>query len=195
MSNFFPRNEQNLYGVLRYFYLFRKSSYYSYINVSASGCNTGCTYLSKYVIDFSSNNWWFHENENSFIEFCFLKHKIKLIGYDVQTSNGGCKMKDWIIIGSNKANSFPENAENSKRTTYQLRDFGVANVDLEFQTAYQCFKLKHFGSPCTNGKHGFDVYKIDFYGYLYPLNYVKKTCNKNLNNRNYFIFISILVFI
>ena len=101
-------------------------------------------------------------------------------------------MKDWIIIGSNSANSFPENAENSERTTVQLGNYEVAKVDLEFQKAYQCFQLKHFGTSCTNG---FDVYKIDFYGYLYPLNYVKKTCNNDIYNRNYFIFISILVFI
>ena len=92
-------------------------------------------------------------------------------------------MNNWTITGCSDHFSCPSNSENSQKTEQELGSNETANVVWPSTDFYQCFRITHFGSvaACANKKiYGFDVKKIDFYGYLYSL------INKNSNSNVFF---------
>ena len=174
--------DSNFSGVLNHFWIHQRSVYYSFINVSSSGY-TSNNYPQN-VIDFSSTSWWCHKADNTYIQFCLPQHKLRLTGYDIQTSSASCKMNNWTITGCTNYFSCPSTSTNSKQTYKDLTSLETATIDWSPTESYQCFRLTHFGSACSQQAiNAFDVKQIDFYGYLYSL------INKNINS-NAFININ-----
>ena len=94
IGNFQYQTEFN--GILRHFWNEKQPFYYSYVNVTA----TGYTFarMPQSVIDFNTNSWWYHKEENTTLTVCLQKHAIKLTSYDIKTSTGSCRLKHWFLI-------------------------------------------------------------------------------------------------
>ena len=173
----FLRNT-NFSGVLNHFWVKHRTAYYSYVNVTSSGYTS--TYYPENAIDFSSKSWWHQKANDSYIQFCLPQHKIRLTGYDIQTSTGSCRMDNWTITGCTNYFSCPSNTDNSQTTEQELGSNETAYVEWSLQELYQCFRIMNYGIICSN--YGFDVKQVDFYGYLYSL------INKNINSNVLFNF-------
>ena len=179
--NFPKKDGQDLSGILNYFWQHNRQSYYSFINVSGSGVyeSEGQSFDPIHVIDWNSNQYWLHKASNSYIQFCFLRHTVHLTAYDVKTATtDGCRMKEWRIIGSNNASIFDISNQNSLVSSDYDYTKQILNVNFDSKEAYKCYRIQYISTYCDLG---FDVQKIDFYGYTYSLEKGEfNSCQQNL---------------
>ena len=193
---YFPYKEKDS-GVLHYFWEKKKNSYYSYVNATASStCNTTGSWEPQNVIDWSTAHYWFpdlkaYPTEQYHIT-CFTQHKIRLIGYELLTSKNTCKMQNWRITASQDWIDWPILDDESNIQTKQYTFTSSASEYFEFDTKipYRCFKFQHSyrNNQC---KSGFDLNKVDYYGYLYPLE--QSTLVSSLYNPKQFIILTIII--
>ena len=177
MIKYFSQNpEEQFSGFLKYIWNHKNSVYYSFINVSASGyyiSNTGFSYYPQNAIDWSSPHHWHQPSDSSYIQFCFPQHAVLLRGYDISDCKTGCRIKNWRMIASNSTYSFPLNDSlgNYLESNDSISYNGIFKIEFAPKDAFRCFRIEQIGKSYCSA--GFDVNKIDFYGYFYPLEATK----------------------
>ena len=173
MPRYFPH--KTLSGILRFYWDNYRNEYYHFVEANASSYNKPSTkqYIPNNVIDWSSNLYWYYDSSQNgkkpltYFRVCLLKHKIKVESYDIQTSNAHCKLSNWEIIASNYPNYWEKDVRNNNfvKTLKTLGNEEVANTIWNTRIPYSCFRVTQEESVCSTG--GFDIKKMDFYGYLY----------------------------
>ena len=158
-------HSESLAGIFHYLKIQFPDTYSSLFNTTASSSNNN-ERLPKYAFDFDDSTYWTASTEcepNPSIAFCFIDYKVKITGFELQNSNQGCRVTDFLFGGSNNHTQYEyhEFSSNAQRNEVFYNTF-------QSRMYYQCFKYIALTNRECSG-YRTDIAQIELYGELLPL--------------------------
>ena len=166
-------NKENLNGILHSLYTKDKEKYKNELTITSSFLGTYS--YGENAFDFNKSTYWTAaeiENEKPLLTFCLKNYRIKLTGFELQTTAGSCRPKT-VKFGESNDNrtfNFQTYEVNMARNAIVYNNFSSNS----FSRCFQYIGLENSANCDLPKGSRTDLSQIELYGIIASLSELPK---------------------
>ena len=158
----------SLDGILHRLYQGNQKKYFDQFTIDADSSfdESDGKRIKRQAFDFNNISYWTSSpncGPNPWISFCFKHYKVKLMGFEIQTSTGTCFPNQFKFGVSNNPSDY-----SYQEYSVAMTNGSIVYQDFNTQEFNRCFKYlsKETSSSCQ-ANYRTDIAQIELYGTLH----------------------------